>query len=697
MADIRINEVSSNYTYNIPNSQYAMVALPITAQWGPEFDYQDYTTVADSPSTHSVGEYATAVEQAELPWMRFASNAQGMSDFISTFRGPTSNHKVAGDYSYQTALQLLQAGYDVLVCRVAAGAAAARNAEGTTVDKLVPVYQFRTAGGEIPTTAADTDKLWAGYIKLNAKYFGTFGNNLRVQLYIKPGSLTEYSFIVYLATDLGALQAVENFSVVLDVNDATETVPYIGDIKSKFVKIGTVVKLAAANVTRAQVMAATGDDTAAYATAAAAKEYLIDKPNFKFPLAGGTDYNSYNADTLSKYLQIRYTDALYQSSIAGTVSSGTVTWTSDTYPDVVVHALASTASSNVSLTNALYTNELLYSLGFWAMGALQDKLAYNYNFVISPWDDQDFGNILTLTGYGLGEGEAPVWLISPMHAKIMDVAYTSRCGAGLIDIPRSLPRVKVYNESYTDSTGYVQKLARLAETGNVPVGGGDLLYPTHSAVFGPWAEYQLISMTRAAFVSPALLYLLIERSMIKQQSTQFYWLLPTNRVNAVNIGDIQYKVTKHTLDIWQGTEGVGVNVLTDIPGLGTNFWGNSTLFEVPPATYQALSNLSTRLLVNAVEDIVYKCGISITFQYNNNQAYNKFYAGVIPTLDTMKNAGAIDDYYMVMSADIDALDSVNANTVVGTIWLTINGVINDINIDLIALPSSVNLDEFRGQ
>ena len=130
--------------------------------------------------------------------------------------------------------------------------------------------------------------------------------------------------------------------------------------------------------------------------------------------------------------------------------------------------------------------------------------------------------------------------------------------------------------------------------------------------------------------------------------------------------------------------------------MGTNLWGNSTLFEVPPATYQALANLSTRFLVNAVEDVAYRCGVGITFQYNNNQAYNKFYAGVTPLLDTMKNVGAIDDYYVRMSADINGLDHVNANTVIGKIWLVINGVVNDIYIDLIALPPGVDLNQFRG-
>ena len=150
---------------------------------------------------------------------------------------------------------------------------------------------------------------------------------------------------------------------------------------------------------------------------------------------------------------------------------------------------------------------------------------------------------------------------------------------------------------------------------------------------------------------------------------------------------------KKYLDIWQPSpaEGVCVNAITTLPEIGTTIWGNSTLFEIPPATYQALQNLSTRYLYNAVKDIVFRCGIAITYTYNNDQAYSAFYAGVTPTLDTMKNVGAIVDYRVTMSADINREDQVNANSVIGKIELVINGVVNDITVDLIALPPNVSL------
>ena len=104
--------------------------------------------------------------------------------------------------------------------------------------------------------------------------------------------------------------------------------------------------------------------------------------------------------------------------------------------------------------------------------------------------------------------------------------------------------------------------------------------------------------------------------------------------------------------------------------------------------------MSTRLLFNAVENIAYKVGVGITFQYNNSEAYASFYAGVTPILDAMKNVGAIDGYKIEMSADINGLDQVNANSVIGKIYLIVNGVINNISIDLIALPPGTDLNSY---
>jgi hypothetical protein len=201
-------------------------------------------------------------------------------------------------------------------------------------------------------------------------------------------------------------------------------------------------------------------------------------------------------------------------------------------------------------------------------------------------------------------------------------------------------------------------------------------------------------MTKQATATPSFMALLIDRAMIKNQSAQYEWALPNTRRNNVRLGQLAYTIPKKVIDNWQAPDGTRVNAITSVPSLGTTIWGNATLFDVPPATYQALMNLSTRKLINAVKDTVFKIGIGLEFQYNGQEAYAKFFAGVTPLLDTMRNVGAIEDYRVEMAADINNIDSINANSVVGTIYLVIAGVIENITVDLIALPQGTDLSQY---
>jgi hypothetical protein len=338
--------------------------------------------------------------------------------------------------------------------------------------------------------------------------------------------------------------------------------------------------------------------------------------------------------------------------------------------------------------------EWVYNSAFLVYQLLKDKLNYNPNRIMSAWDDQNVkainGSVFTAVSDGSGASTGAV--VSPLHKIIMYTAFWSRCATGMIDLPKALPRSLVYNTN-SATLGYVQRLSEETlpngeQSNNRP------LYNTNSAVFGPWATYRLVSMQKMVSVSPSFIALLIHRAQVLNQAAQYEWILPSNKRHNLKIGEPDYSVSTKLLNIWQKLDGVGVNVVTKIPDLGTNVWGNSTLYNVPPATYQALANLSTRWLVNAVEDVVYRCGIAITFQYNNKQAYSSFYAGVSPILDTMVNVGAIEDYKIKMSADVNGLDQVNANSVIGKIWLVIPGVINDITVDLIALPQGTDLGAF---
>lgn len=670
MSQIIINEVSNNFTYSIGDNTYATIALPITSCWGPGF--------FDPESMYSDEEAATlddkiALELEDVAWNHFPANQTGMESFVSTYRGPSSNYRMAKDFSYYMAITLMSAGYDVLVCRLCPG-----------VRAQSPAIKITDSKGAAVTNATLTIK---------AKYPGTFGNQIISNLY-KPTNRNYWNLVTYIKDSSGVKTAVENLTFVFDQENATDTVLHVDEVNSDYVEIvhqGDILDSYNFTVngkdTKSGIALEGGTDKAAEDEAltgnALAGSMIKDAAQLALQrFYKGRTYNSTTMAEIAKYdymTQLKTIGGLSDPDNTGKyTTSGTPTMT-DT-----------NKASNVKYREWVFRYVLdVYDL-------LKDKLAYNPNRVISPgWDDMD---IESLEGsYISHDGALTVTdCVSPIHLKLMSVAYFSRCATAYLDIPKSLPRKDVYDESETHR-GYAQMLA-LYEPDNSDFDTNGALYPTHSALFAPWGQYKYIGTAKYNVCPPSFMALLIQRSMVLNQSLQYEWIMPTTRSHNVNINKLAYKIPKKVLDVWQPTDeegGVGLNVITNIPGMGVTLWGNATLFNNPPSTYQALRNLSTRHLVGAIRDVVYKAGIRITFRYNNSESYAAFHAAVTPLLDTMLNCGALEDYYVTMNHDLDALGMVKANSVIGKIYLVPAGVIEKITVDLIALPPGTDLSQFE--
>lgn len=656
MAQIVINEISQNYSYNIGTNSYACVALPITSCWGP--GYFDPETYFDSdPSSGQSHDHSGGVDLHQLmldetSWTQFPATQRGLEAFVAAYRGPQSTWRLSKDYSYQMAVTLLTAGYDVLVCRISSGI----RAEGQLTVSI---------SGEDPNTGETIDPI-EGTVTVKAKYPGTFGNKLLVTLipqsYVSVDASNKrvycryWNLVVYVVDSSGIKTAVENLVFVSEPQNATDNILYWRELESNFLDICAIDGLKDVMTNSAEVS--------------------------PVMLTGGSDNSESipSDEDIIKLAKDRYGD-----DGDAPVPNGYIATLAAVLPELESGSIEKSIIYNREWT---YTKLVGYKQVLGVFDLLKDKLSYNPNRIMTAgWDDQ---NICELLGDSSELHPIQEFVISPMHKKLMDVAYYSRCATSFVDIPKSLNREGVHIEE-GPVEGYAQMLARyIPDNAALDVNGG--LYQTHSALFAPWGKYQYVGTGKQFDACPSFQALLIQRAQILNQSIQYEWALPTNRKHSLRLGKLAYNVPKKYLDHWQKLDGVSVNVITKIPDLGVNLWGNSTLFEVPPATYQALANLSTRYLVNAVENVAYRCGLSITFQYNNEQAYNKFYAGVTPLLDTMKNVGAIEGYRVTMSADINGLDQVNANTVIGKIWLLVNGVINDIYVDLIALPAGAGID-----
>ena len=675
MAKITINEVSQNYSFNVGNNSYCQVALPITACWGPGyFNSGDDANEIDS----ATGLSKEQLMLENLSWLRFPSTREGMETFVSTYRGPAAIYRSAKDYSYQMALTLLSAGYDVLVCRLCPGAAASK-------------------------TLKDASKE-GNTLTVKAKYPGTFGNNLMITLNKVPNK-DAWNLIVYVVDSSGVKSAVENIIFAFELDNTSDSIVHIDDIDSNFVTLEVTgnIEDSTADFDKpcdneatekpadgktlgivSSVGVMLGSDTVDPTDKATTNKKVLIKGY------AGSDRADEASDTVAALMEEAAGYALTRFNV--TLSGDALTSASKASNEYLKKFNAIATTVTLSDARNIRYKQWLYTTALKVYDLLKDKLAYNPNRVMSPgWDDQNIKELEDTETRFL-----EVTDVSPLHQKLMEIGYYSRCATALLDTPKSLPRNCVYNDDPNDE-GYAQMLARFQPSNSgMDINGS--LFHTHSALFGPWGQYTYTSLSKQCEASPSFLYLMINRAMILNQTVQYEWMLPTNRKhNMKQIGKMDYKIPETILHTWQPPQkdgGVGVNIITQLPDLGTTVWGNSTLFEVPPATYQALANLSTRYLFNAVEDVVYRTGVSITFQYNNDDAYSKFYAAVTPILDTMKNAGAIEGYYVRMSADINGLDQVNANTVIGKVYLIVNGVINDIVVDLVAMPPGTDLTQF---
>lgn len=625
---INVNVISENNAFNVENANYCTVALPITACWGPGFSL----STAD-PSNTSDGVNPIEVALENTAWGLFPAGPDGLESFIATYRGPSSNYRSTKDYSYFMALSLLNSGYAVQTCRLC---------PGTNASTTIPA--------DSPSSGSTDSANGAGSLIITAKYPGTFGNNLKVSLKKKgTGASAYWNLIAYAVDSNGNSRAVENLVFVFNVENSTDTIVSIDELQSKFFNFKTVGE--------------------------------IDEGQMEVEhqaLQGGADVADASSESAEQIMD---------SAIA--LASKRYNEGAD-YLKALQNAKAN-IGTNKSAAEAIRFNEWIYTYTIGIPGStdngingvydlLKDKINYNPNRIICPWDDQD---ILAIDpDYPVVDMEK-----SPMHLELMEVANASRCATAYIDVPRSLPRSRVWDDD-ENHYGYAQKLSHVPETDN------DALYASNATLFAPWGQYVYSGTSRQAPATPSFMTLLIERAMIKNQATQYEWALPTTRNNNVKLGQLAYTVPKTLLDHWQASDGTRVNSITTVPSLGTTVWGNATLFDVPVATYNALQNLSTRKLINAVKDTVFKIGIGMEFQYNGQEAYAKFYAGVTPLLDTMRNVGAIENYKVQMAADINNVDSINANSVVGTIYLVIAGVIENITVDLIALPQGTDLSQY---
>jgi hypothetical protein len=219
-------------------------------------------------------------------------------------------------------------------------------------------------------------------------------------------------------------------------------------------------------------------------------------------------------------------------------------------------------------------------------------------------------------------------------------------------------------------------------------------YSTFGEVVGPWCKTTLAFSGSNSWIAPEIAHLLLIISAKGIGGQNKWWMVPAGMIGTGIVHTPEYKIKRHYLDLIQDhDEGVCLNPLMEVPGKGFTCFGNSTLWDKPLGSYNALQNLSTRFLTNRVKQRIWDTALQILFRYNNEDAYSHFYAGLSPLLDEMRAVGALTGneynpwgYRIIMNPDIVNLDRINANTVIGKVELAVTGVIDTVDVDLFLLP-----------
>lgn len=516
-----------------------------------------------------------------------------------------------------------------------------------------------TVSVRIPSTA-DT-------LSVTAKYPGSFGNNLKIRIRCslnakgyKIGTVEVFDNNGYTQNPNDIVptdQLLEIVSVAFDAEAATDSQPLITE--ATFANIETPLFYGTMN-----------------AVSVEPSEYPVGMSVFS--LYAGTDYalscvtGAHEGQTPTAEDVVAVVSERFDSSGSTYIN----------YIDKIARAYANTDTDSLI---RLYNQQMLYHNFEQCLPELTDPLNYDWDAVFCGIADDQYVPKSFLAANPTFHMEFEV---TSIMTKMIEVAASSKCGVAIIGTPFGMPRgIQTGVGSNAVRTGALKFKDDLSSA----VGS---VYSTFGEVVGPWCRTTLALSGSNAWICPELAHLLLIINSAGTGGINKWWMVPAGMLGTGVVHSPEYKIKKAYLDLIQDhDEGVCLNPLMEVPGKGFTCFGNSTLWDKPLGTYNALQNLSTRLLTNRVKQRIWDTALQILFKYNNEDAYSHFYAGLSPLLDEMRSVGALTGndynpwgYRIIMNPDIINLDRINANTVIGKVELAVTGVIDTVDVDLFLLP-----------
>lgn len=505
-------------------------------------------------------------------------------------------------------------------------------------------------------------------VRLQAKYPGTFGNNLKVR--IKCG-LNGNGF------KIGTVEVFDNNGYSGHPNEIVPTDQLLELVSVAFDED-------AASDNRPLITEATFSN--------------LDTPRF-IVTGTGADVSPSEYPTGMQVISLLYgTD--YATDLGTDVTGQSIPITADAILELVAErfptdsqfcSYMSTIAHDYEVNDQdalirLYNQQIMYSRFYKCVSELTDPICYDWDALIQGIADDQYVPKSFL------EANRDTFFmeyeVSTLVTRMIEVAANSKCGAALIGTPFGMPRgIQTGTGASAVKTGALKYKDSISQV----VGP---VYSTFGEVVGPWCKTTLALAGANSWIAPEVAHLLLIINSKGIGGQNKWWMVPAGMLGTGIVHTPEYKIKRHYLDLIQDhDEGVCLNPLMEVPGKGFTCFGNSTLWDKTLGSYNALQNLSTRFLTNRVKQRIWDTALQILFRYNNEDAYSHFYAGLSPLLDEMRAVGALTGneynpwgYRIIMNPDIVNLDRINANTVIGKVELAVTGVIDTVDVDLFLLP-----------
>jgi len=479
-------------------------------------------------------------------------------------------------------------------------------------------------------------------IQLSAKYPGTYGNRIKVRLIPtenNKASLKVYEFSVRnVLTVTPEDRLLESINVALSLDAVTGDRPYISDCESAYI---TVIK-------------DTEDD------------YTVTSDAITI-LEGGTDVDACSG----------LSDANLIDDIRNAVSNRlTPTCAYLQYLNDEMNSYS--RAQLISLWNVQKCIQTATKM----FDELTDVINYDWDAVF-----MSIGSDQGIPAYWRQNNPAAdEYAVSTVHLKLIQTAVNSKCGCAFIGTPFGMPKGKAETivSTATGAVKFKDDLSRRV----TPAAS------TYAQVVGPWCKAEIGRKGVKTWCCPEVAHLLLMINSSGLKGSNPWWGIPAGMIGGTLLSKPEYSIKKAHLDIIQNHDvGVCMNPLMEVPTKGITCFGNSTLWNKPAGTYNALQNLSTRLLVNRVKQRIWDTALTLLFKYNNADPCARFYAGISPLLDEMKALGALNGtpanpwgYRITMNPDLIDLRNVGGSTIIGKVELAVTGVIDTVDVDLFLLP-----------